>query len=162
MAIKDFLVGDKKYKVDTLSVLDSIDFQIEFAKGIGGFLGKIGAVWATAQNGKEIGNEFLDTLFDGIKPEELKKLKKKVFAQVITPENKCLSDEIYLQEWFCREENREDVWLVLQSATVLLLGEYMPKFLKDFMKKGQERISAMETQSKSQKDTTHKPQSISR
>lgn len=156
MAIKDILVGDKKYKVDTLSVLDTIDFQIEFAKGMGGFIGKIGAAWATKQAGKELTNGFLDNLFDGLNIETVKDLKKKVFAQVITPENKFLGDEAYLQEWFSREENKEDVWVVLKEATVALLGEYTPKFLKEMMKMGEERISALQ-QSKSQKGTQKKP-----
>lgn len=153
MAIKDILVGEKKYKVETLSVLDTIDFQIEFAKGLGGLIGKLGAAWVTTQNGKELGNEFLDTLFDGVNIETIKPLKKKIFSQIITPENKYLSDESYLQEWFSREENKEDVWEVLKAGAVALLGEYTPKFLKEMMKAGQKRISAMQTPSKSQKST---------
>lgn len=156
MAFKDILIGENKYKVETLSVLDSIDFQIEFAKGMGGFVGKIGAAYATVQSGKEVSNDFLDTLFDGINLESVKSIKKKVFAQVVTPENKYLSDESYLQEWFSRDENKDDVWPVLQQATIAILGEYVPKFLKDLMKTGQERISAMETQFKSQKNTGKK------
>lgn len=156
MSFKDILIGENKYKVETLSVLDSIDFQIEFAKGMGGFVGKLGAAYATVQSGKEVSNDFLDTLFDGINLESIKSIKKKVFAQVITPENKYLSDESYLQEWFSRDENKDDVWPVLQQATIAILGEYVPKFLKDLMKAGQERISAMETQFKSQKNTGKK------
>ena len=154
--MKDILIGDKRYKVETLSVLDSIDFQIEFAKGLGGFLGKLASGYATVQNGKELSKDFLDTLFDGLNPDTIKKLKKKVFAQVITPENKYLSDEIYLQEWFSREENKEDLWNVLHQATGALLGEYMPKFLKDLAKMGQERISAMSELSKSQSGSRKK------
>lgn len=153
MAIKDLLVGEKKYKVETLSVLDSLDFQIEFAKGLGGFVGKVGAAYATIQNGKELGKEFLDTLFDGVDPQILKPLKKKILAQVVTPENKFLSDEMYIQQWFSQEENRDDVWTVLISAAGILLGEYMPKFLKDLMAMGQARISAMQEQLKSPKNT---------
>lgn len=156
MAFKDILIGENKYKVETLSVLDSIDFQIEFAKGMGGFVGKLGAAYATVQSGKEVSNDFLDTLFDGINLESVKSIKKKVFAQVVTPENKYLSDESYLQEWFSRDENKDDVWPVLQQATIAILGEYVPKFLKEIMKTGQERISAMETQFKSQKNTGKK------
>lgn len=156
MAIKDILIGEKRYKIETLSVLDSIDFQIEFTKGLGGLIGKIGAAWATAQNGKEVSKDFLDTLFDGVNVETIKPLKKTIFKQIFTPENKCLSDEAYLQEWFSREENKEDVWTVLQSGAVVLLGEYTPKFLKDLMKAGQERISAMQNQLASQNDTASK------
>ena len=156
MAMKDILVGEKRYKVEMLSVLDSIDFQIEFTKGLGGLIGKIGAAWATAQNGKEVSKDFLDTLFDGVDINAIKPLKKTIFKQVVTPENKYLADEIYLQEWFSREENKEDVWTVLQMAAVVLLGEYTPKFLKDLMKMGQERISAMKEQYKSQNDTEDK------
>ena len=153
MAIKSILVGDKTYKVQTLSVLDSIDFQIEFATGLGGFVAKLAAAYATVQNGKKVEKDFLDTLFDGLKPENLKSIKKKVFEQVITPENKFLNDESYIEQWFDKEENRDDVWSVLQQATVILLGEYMPSFLKNMMKEGQEKMSAMETQLKSQNDT---------
>ncbi len=156
MAIKDILIGEKRYKIEILSVLDSIDFQIEFTKGLGGLIGKIGAAWATAQNGKEVSKEFLDTLFDGVNVETIKPLKKTIFKQIFTPENKCLSDEAYLQEWFSREENKEDVWTVLQSGAVALLGEYTPKFLKDLMNEGQKRISAMQTQLASQNDTASK------
>lgn len=157
MAIKDILIGDKKYKVEILPVLDLIDFQIEFAKGLGGFVGKIAAAYATVQNGKEVGNEFLTTLFDGIDPKTLKELKKKVLAQVITPENKFLSDEVYIQEWFSREENKEDVWSVMAIACGVLLGEYLPKFLKELAKMGQMRISAMQTQLRSQTNTESNP-----
>lgn len=157
MAIKDILVGEKKYKVQTLSVLDSIDFQIEFTTGLGGFLGKLAAAYATVQNGEEVSKDFLDTLFDGIKPENLKPLKKKVLAQVITPENKFLSDESYIETWFSKDENREDVWTVLQQATVVLLGEYTPSFFKKLIKMGQEKVSAMQTQFKSPSTTKKKP-----
>lgn len=157
MEFKNILIGDKKYKVEILSVLDSIDFQIEFAKGLGGFIGKIGAAWATIQNGKEVGNGFLDTLFDGIDAQTVKSLKKKVFAQVITPENKFLNDDVYIQEWFSRDENKGDVWTVLKDATAILLGEYTPKFLEDLMKAGQERISAIQEKLSSQKSSEKKP-----
>lgn len=156
MAMKDILIGEKRYKVDTLSVLDSIDFQIEFTKGLGGLIGKLGAAWATAQNGKEVSKDFLDTLFNGLNVETIKPLKKTIFKQIITPENKYLADEAYLQEWFSREENKEDVWTVLQMGAVTLLGEYTPKFLKEMMKAGQERISVMQNQYKSQKSTAKK------
>lgn len=156
MTFKDVLIGEKRYKVEILSVLDSIDFQIEFTKGLGGFIGKLGAAYATVQNGKEVEKGFLDTLFDGINPETLKVLKKKVFAQVVTPENKYLNDEAYLQEWFSQDDNKEDVWTVLKEATVILLGEYMPKFLKDLIQVGQKRISAIQTQLESQKNTGKK------
>lgn len=156
MAFKDVLIGEKRYKVEILSVLDSIDFQIEFTKGLGGFIGKLGAAWATVQNGKELEKGFLDTLFDGINSETLKVLKKKVFGQVVTPENKYLNDEAYLQEWFSREENKEDVWTVLKEGTVILLGEYTPKFLKDLIQMGQKRISAMQAQLESQTNTAKK------
>lgn len=157
MAIKDILIGDKKYKIETLSVLDSLDFQIEFTTGLGGFLGKLAAAYATVQNGKEVSKDFLDTLFDGVKPEALKAIKKKAFAQVYTPENRCLSDEAYLENWFSREENKGDVWTVLQQATITLLGEYMPGFVKKLMEMGQEKISAIQKRYASQNDTDVKP-----
>lgn len=157
MAMKDILVGEKRYKVETLSVLDSIDFQIEFSKGLGGLVGKLASAYATLMNGKELSKDFLDTLFVGVNIETIKPLKKTIFKQVITPENKYLADETYLQEWFTREENKEDVWEVLQKAAVVLLGEYMPKFLKELAKMGQERVSAMKELSKSLKNTESNP-----
>lgn len=156
MAMKDILIGEKRYKVETLSVLDSIDFQLEFTKGLGGLIGKLGAAWATAQSGKEVSKDFLDTLFSGINVDTIKPLKKTIFKQIITPENKYLADEAYLQEWFSREENKEDVWTVLQMGAVTLLGEYTPKFLKEMMKMGQERISVIQNQYKSPKSTAKK------
>lgn len=129
--IKSFIVNEHAYKVQMLPVLDTIDLHIEMVSSCGGFLSQaIALVLKYRQNGK-IENGEIAEVFKGLKPESLKPIKKKVFAQVITSENQFLSDEVEIERWFSQKENRADVWEVLVKATGELLGEYMPSFLKE-------------------------------
>lgn len=148
---KSILVNSKQYKVQTLSVLDTIDLHLDMMASLGGFLGKLALVWTDLKNGKTVSKDEMTSLFSGISTEGLKPLKKRVFGQVITPENKFLSDEMEIEGWFGRPENREDVWDVLVKASIELLGEYAPSFLRDLANQGLEKVSA--DKSKSQENT---------
>lgn len=157
--IKPILVNGKKYQVQMMSVLDTIDLQVETMTSLGGLLGKIATAWVDARNNREIDKNILSGLFKDIDVNALRPIKSKVFGQVISPENKFLGDPVELENWFSRPENRQDVWEVLVRATIELLGEYVPSFLKDLMKQGMEKVSA--NKSKSQKNTESKQSSSS-
>lgn len=155
--IKSILVNEKQYKVQMLSVLDTLDLHLDTISSVGGFLGKLALIWAEMQKGNQPPKEEITSIFDGISPEGLKTLKKRVLSQVITPENKFLSDEPSIEDWFSRPENRGDVWEVLVKSTIELLGEYAPNFLRDLAKKGLEKVSEKEL--KSQNNTEQSPSS---
>ena len=154
--MKSILVNEKQYKVQMLSVLDSLDLHLDVMTSLGGFLGKIALLWTDLQNGKTLGKDEVTSLFDGVSPEGLKILKKRVFSQVITPENKFLGDEATIEQWFSQEGNKQDVWEVLVKATIELLGEYAPGFLRDMAKNGLEKAKAEQLKSQ---NTTEKSQS---
>ena len=149
--IKSILVNEKQYKVQTLSVMDTIDLHLDTMASLGGFLGKLALLWMELKEGKTVSKDEMTSLFDGVSTEALKPLKKRVLAQVITPENKFLSDDVAIEAWFSRPENREDVWEVLIKSTMELLGEYAPSFLRELANQGLEKVSA--GQSKSQTST---------
>lgn len=157
--IKPILINGKKYQVQMLSVLDTIDLQIETMASLGSIIGKIAAIWVDARKNKDIDKEILGTLFKDVDVKALSPIKNKVFSQVITPENKFLADQVEVENWFSRQENRGDVWEVLIRATVELLGEYVPSFLRDLINQGMEKVSANKL--KSQKNTEPKRSSTS-
>ena len=140
--MKSILINGKQYKVQTLSVLDTIDLHIDAIESFGETIGKFVLLMADAQNGKEPNNEELSSLCKGINAEKIKPFKKRILSQVITPENQFLSDEITIEQWFSRKENKEDVWEVLIKATNVLLGEYLPNFLRDMANQGLEKATA--------------------
>lgn len=130
--IQQFIINNKTYKVQTFSVLDSLYFQAELVTSIGTSLGELANV--IKRNKDNLGNVDIGGLGEAIAkidPEKLKKLQPKVLAQVITPENKFLGDEIAIEDWFNRDENAGDVWGVLIKATGFLLGEYLPNFFRE-------------------------------
>lgn len=127
--IKSILVGDKEYKVQMLSVLDSIDLQIEFVSNCGGLIGQAVAIFIDYKNGKEIKDDRIAELFKNINPTTLKPIKKKIFERIITPEDRFLSDEAEIEKWFSQPENKGDIWDVLLKGAKELLGEYLPSFL---------------------------------
>lgn len=150
--MKSILVNGKQYKVQMLSVLDTIDLHLDTMSSLGGLLGKLAFIWTDVQNGKTLPKEEVTNLFQGIDPEHLKPLKKRVLGQVITPENRFLGDETEIERWFTQPENREDVWEVLVKSTIELLGEYAPSFLKEMTKIGMKKVSEAK-ESKSQEST---------
>ena len=129
--IKSILVGDKEYKVQMLSVLDSLDLQVEFITNCGGPISQAVAMYMDVKKGKEVSDDRFAEIFKSINPQTLKPIKSKILSRVITPENKFLSDESEIENWFGREENHGDVWEVLVKAAQMLLGEYLPSFLKE-------------------------------
>jgi len=144
--IKSILVGDKEYKVQMLSVLDSLDLQIEFISNCGGLITQIASMYKDAKSGKEVSDERLGEAFKSINPQTIKPIKNKILERVITPENKFLSDETEIEGWFGRDENKGDIWEVLVKAAQVLLGEYLPSFLKGIMDQIGEKMT--EEQSK--------------
>lgn len=113
-----------------LSVLDSIDLQIEFVSNCGGIIGQSIAIFMDYKNGKEIKDDRIAELFKNINPATLKPIKTKIFERIITPDNRFLSDESEIEKWFSQPENKGDIWEVLLKGAQELLGEYLPSFLK--------------------------------
>lgn len=144
--IKSILVGDKEYKVQMLSVLDSLDLQVEFVSNCGGLIAQGVSMFMDVKKGKEVSDERFAEMFKSINPQSLKPIKGQILARVITPENKFLSDESEIENWFGREENHGDVWEVLVKAAQMLLGEYLPSFLREVTSKIGEKMT--EAQSK--------------
>lgn len=128
--IKSILVGDKEYKVQMLSVLDSIDLQMEFITNCGAAIGQVVSIVMDFKKGKKIEDGRFAEIFKNIKAETLKPLKTKILERIITPENRILSDETEIERWFSLPENQGDVWEVLWKGAQELLGEYLPSFLK--------------------------------
>lgn len=157
--IKPILVNGKQYKVQTLSVLDTIDLHVDAVESFGETIGKYFLMIADAQSGKVPSNEEMASVFNGLKSEKIKPFKKRILAQVVTPENKFLSDEMVIEDWFSRPENKQDVWEVLIKATQELLGEYLPNFLRDMANQGLEKATAGKL--KSQENSEPRESSIS-
>lgn len=133
--IKQFIVNEKTYKVQTLGVLDTLYFQAELVTSIGTSLGELADI--LKKSGGNLGNADMGELgcaIAKIDPEKLKKIQPKVLAQVITPKNEFLNDETSIEQWFGQDENAGDVWGVLIKATGYILGEYLPNFFRDMMK----------------------------
>ena len=156
--IKSILVNGKQYKVQMMSVLDTIDLQIETVSSLGGFISELAKIWVSAKNGENLKKQSFEMIFKGLNVEAIKPFKKKILAQVITPENQFLSDESEIEKWFGRPENRGDVWEVLVKATAELLGEYLPNFLREIVDQGMEKVQAAKFQS--QNGLEQKPSSI--
>ena len=128
--IKSILVGGKEYKVQMLSVLDSIDLQIEFVSNCGGLIAQAISIFMDYKKGKAIEDERIAELFKTINPTSLKPIKEKILARVITPENRFLADESEIEKWFSQKENQGDIWELLIKGAYELLGEYLPSSLK--------------------------------
>lgn len=145
--IKSILVGDKEYKIQMLSVLDSIDLQIEFVSNCGGLISQAMAIFMDYKKGKDIDDSRLAELFKTINPETLKPIKQKVLARVITPDNRFLADETEIENWFGKPENQGDVWEVLIKGAHALLGEYLPSFLKGMTEQIGEKMTDLQSKS---------------
>lgn len=145
--IKSILVGDKEYKIQMLSVLDSIDLQIEFVSNCGGLISQAISIFMDYKKGKDIDDSRLAELFKTINPETLKPIKQKVLARVITPDNRFLADETEIENWFGKPENQGDVWEVLIKGAHELLGEYLPSFLKGMTEQIGEKMTDLQSKS---------------
>ena len=155
--IKSILVNGKQYKVQMLPVLDTIDLHLDALESFGEAIGKYILTIADIKAGRAVNNDEICSVLRLISSEKSKPLKTKILGQVITPENKFLSDPVAIEAWFSKPENKEDVWEVLIQATKELLGEYLPNFLRDLANQAPGKVEA--DKSKSQKSTDAKPSS---
>ena len=154
--IKTIQVGNNVYKVQGLSVLDTIDLHIDVVESLGETIGKFVLLLGDLKLGRNPSNEEFAAVFKGVNGEKIKPLKKRILAQVITPENKFLGDDVTIEQWFSKPENKADVWGVLYKAADVLLGEYMPDFLKNMTHQGMEKVTAQQ-ELKSQESGEGKP-----
>ena len=152
--IDSILVNDKTYKVQGLSVLDTIDLHIDAIESFGEPLGKLALLIGDIKTGKVPTNDDFCSIFKGINAEKIKPFKKRILAQVITPTNQFLGDDVTIEQWFSKPENMDDVWEVLVKATEKLLGKYLPNFLREIA--SQMLVKATAKQSKSQENTENK------
>lgn len=141
--IESFVVNNKTYKVQKLGVLDSLYFQAELLHGLGESIGEIIDLYmkASGDSGK-IDAGKLGGALARVSPDTLKKIQPKILSQVITPENKFLADAIEIENWFSKDDNRGDVWEVLFKSGKILLGEYLPSFVRGASQKEKEKNSA--------------------
>lgn len=130
-AIENILVNGKTYKVQKLDVLSSIYMHVDFLHILGPSLTQAIAVLADLQKGKEVNPADVGYALSKLDPEVVKGLLVKVFAQVVTPDNRFLSDPVTIEEWFSKPENSEDVWELFAKALKALLGEHLPSFIKN-------------------------------
>lgn len=120
-------INNHVYKVESYSVMDAVMYHLEFLSKFGGLLAGLTKI-VTEKNKKVEDNDFI-ALFSAINPEETKQIINKVLQRVITPENVRLDNEIVIQNWFSKPENSHELWLVVVSAMVELLGEQLPATL---------------------------------
>lgn len=150
-AIEQIMVGDKAYKVQKLSVLDTIYFHAEAMHYFGDVLGKLLDFYTQLRKNKDIDLAEAGKILTSIDPEAIRAIQPKILRQVATPENKFLDDPMKVEEWFSRPENSGDVWELTLKAASVLLGEYLPRFLKEAvgtMKATAESLSPMNTEPK--------------
>ena len=150
-AIEQIMVGNNIYKVQKLSVLDTIYFHAEAMRYLGDTVSQFLDIYIQMQKTKEIDMVKVGEALKHIDPEAIRIIQPKILRQVATPENKFLDNEMEVEQWFSRPENSGDVWEVTVKAGGVLLGEYLPRFLKETvgkMKATAESISRMNTEQK--------------
>lgn len=152
-AIEQIMVGEKTYKVQKLSVLDTIYFHAEAMHYLGDVIGRFLDIYVQIKKGKELDLAEAGKALTYVDPLAIRALQPKILKQVVTPENKFLDNEMEIENWFSRPENSGDVWDVTVKAGSVLLGEYLPRFLKETI--GTMKTAA--TESLSQKNTEPKP-----
>lgn len=130
-AIENILVNGKTYKVQKLDVLSTIYMHVDFMHILGPALTQAIAVLADMQKGKDINPEDIGYALAKLDPDVVKGLQIKVFAQVITPDNRFLGDPVTIEDWFSKPENSSDVWEVFVWGLKALLGEHLPSFMKN-------------------------------
>lgn len=140
--IENIIVNGKTYKVQTLGVIETFQLHLEVGKYLGPAIGII--LEGLANQQLSIGH-IIGALQKVEDPENITKLQRKVFAQVITPKNTFLGDAIAIEEWF--GENPNDLWEVFIKGLFTLVGEYLPNFANGKLK------PAAKAASKSQKNT---------
>lgn len=128
--IKSLLINNKTYKVQKLEVMETIYLHSEFLHLMGDLVGSLLEIYVKVLKKESVDMKEFGTTLSKCDPAAIKELAPKIFAQVITPENKFLADTPAIEEWFGKEENKADVWEVLTKAGHILLGEYLPEFLK--------------------------------
>lgn len=133
--IKSLLINNKTYKVQKLDVMETIYLHAEALHLMGNLAGSLLELYVKLVKEEPVEITELGTAIAKADPEAVKKLAPKIYAQVITPENTFLSDASAIEQWFSKEENKSDVWEVLVKAANILLGEYLPDFLKGMFKK---------------------------
>ena len=132
-AIEQIIVGDKTYKVQELSVLDTIYFHAEAMRYFGDTVSQFLDIYMKMQKDKEIDMAKVGEALKHIDPEAIRTIQPKILRQVATPENRFLDNEMAIEEWFARPENSGDVWEVTIKAGSVLLGKCLPRFLKEVM-----------------------------
>lgn len=132
--IKSILVNGKTYKVQKLDVLETIYLHAEVLHSLGNVLGGVLDKIFRLSNKEDVPLEELGSTLAKVNPEVIKKLAPQIFKQVITPKNEFLGDAVAIQAWFSQEENKADVWEVLVKAADVLVGEYLPDFLKKLVR----------------------------
>jgi hypothetical protein len=132
------IVNDKTYKVQKLEVLDTIYFHAEVLHSMGDMVGLLLDFYfrlsKEKENEEKVDIKELGPILSKTDPEAIKKFAPLVFKQVITPTNKFLNDAPTVEEWFSQDNNKADVWPVLIKASGIILGEYLPDFLKGLIK----------------------------
>jgi hypothetical protein len=97
MKIENIIVNSKTYKVQTMSVLDTFTLHLEVGKHLGNIVG----ILIEGIQAKNLPLQKIIEAFQGLEnPESVVKIQRKVMAQVITPRNTFLSDEVAIEEWF--------------------------------------------------------------
>lgn len=152
-AIEKIVVGEKTYSVQKFSVLDAVYFHAEAMHLLGDVVGKFLDIYTKSKTGGSVDLQEVGKAMASVDPEAIRIIQPKILGQVITPENKFLGDEATIEEWFSRPDNTTDVWEVIVKAGGVLLGEYLPRFLKDIIG----TMKATATQSLSQKNTEPRP-----
>lgn len=152
-AIEKIMVGEKTYSVQKLSVLDAIYFHAEAMHLLGDVVGKFLDIYTKSKTGGIVDLQEVGKAMASVDPEAIRIIQPKILAQVVTPENKFLGDEATIEEWFSRPGNESDVWEVTVKAGGVLLGEYLPRFLRDIV----ETMKATATQSLSPTNTEPRP-----
>lgn len=155
-AIEKIVVGGKTYCVQELSVLDTIYFHAEAMHLLGDAVGKFLDVYVQAKNGGNIDLQELGKAFTAIDPEAIRILQPKILRQVATPENKFLDNEMAVEAWFSQPDNAGYVWELTIKAGGILLGKYLPRFLKEMVDAMKAAATTM-TKSPSQTNTEPKP-----
>lgn len=152
-----FNIRDKEYKVNQFSVMEQTFFHLEFLSKQGAFVAGLVSLLSRSDltlkkivdkerknNGleplpeqteekKEIAESDFIGLFGALNPEKSQEIIKKVLSRVYTPENLCLDAEYNIQNWFSKDENKNDYWLVVARATIELLGEQLPASLSSMI-----------------------------
>lgn len=135
--IENLIINDKTYKVEKFGVLETLGFHVEFMHSLGGIAAEAVNVLADLQQGKRVNTDDIGNALSKLEPEIVKKIQIKVLAQVVTPENRFLNDPVYIEEWFSKTANCNDVWDLMVNAAQILLGEHLPSFLRNTFKKSE-------------------------